>query len=694
MHDVRLDTGDGTEANRSLGTASISRSDAATAQVVDAWLAARLFALDPAGVGGIVVRARPGPVRDRWLAELRARLPASMPWRVVPVHVDRERLLGGLDLAATLQQGRPVASRGLLAEADGGVIVLSMAERASGSTAAQVAAALDTGEVAGVRHGIDPVLPARFGVIALDESDGDDAPLAPALLDRLALVVDLRDVAWRELGASPATVDGPGRSALAAAPGVDAREASSTIGGSVPNDGGAAEAHAGVDVSASSIEALCAAACALGIGSIRASLLAARVARLLARSRGAREVDAGDAALAARLVLSPRATQRPATSGDDRPAHTGDSDDETGSEDDQSGARDDGRDGPDPEPDREADPDIDADADVAEPMQGASRREEGDALSAPAGDERGLDPAQPLEDVVLAAAAAAIPPRLLERLGEGLVRQSTGPAGRAGAAQAHGRHGRPAGIRRSRPGHGARLDIIATLRAAAPWQRVRGRPEPVAGSTACAPVRVRGEDFHVTRFIQRGRTTTIFAVDASGSAALHRLAETKGAVELLLADCYVRRDSVAVIAFRGRGAELLLPPTRSLVRAKRSLAGLAGGGGTPLGAGLDAATALSDVVRRRGDTPVVVVLSDGRANVGRDGAPGRARAEADAQAAARALRSQSISVLFIDTSPQPQASARDLAVAMGARYVPLPHAEANALSAAVRAGTAGRTDTR
>jgi len=205
---------------------------------------------------------------------------------------------------------------------------------------------------------------------------------------------------------------------------------------------------------------------------------------------------------------------------------------------------------------------------------------------------------------------------------------------------------------------------------------------------------VRGEDFHVARFIQRGRTTTIFAVDASGSAALHRLAETKGAVELLLADCYVRRDSVAVIAFRGRGAELLLPPTRSLVRAKRSLAGLAGGGGTPLGAGLDAAAALADVVRRRGDTPVVVVLSDGRANVGRDGAPGRAHAEADAQAAARGLRSLSVSVLFIDTSPQPQDSARDLAAAMGARYVPLPHAEAGALSAAVRAGTAGREHSR
>jgi magnesium chelatase subunit D len=93
----------------------------------------------------------------------------------------------------------------------------------------------------------------------------------------------------------------------------------------------------------------------------------------------------------------------------------------------------------------------------------------------------------------------------------------------------------------------------------------------------------------VSRFKQRRETTTIFVVDASGSAALHRLAEAKGAVELLLADCYVRRDRVAMLAFRGKGAELMLPPTRSLVRAKRSLAGLPGGGGTPLAAGMDAA---------------------------------------------------------------------------------------------------------
>jgi magnesium chelatase subunit D len=121
---------------------------------------------------------------------------------------------------------------------------------------------------------------------------------------------------------------------------------------------------------------------------------------------------------------------------------------------------------------------------------------------------------------------------------------------------------------------------------------------------------------------------------------LHRLAEAKGAVELLLADCYVRRDRVAVIAFRGRGAEVLLEPTHSLVRAKRSLAALPGGGGTPLSAGIAAGFAMAEASRKRGQTPVIVALTDGRANVARDG--------------------------------------------MGARYVPLPFADAARMSAAVR----------
>ena len=260
--------------------------------------------------------------------------------------------------------------------------------------------------------------------------------------------------------------------------------------------------------------------------------------------------------------------------------------------------------------------------------------------------------------------------------------------GKAGALQKSSKRGRPAGVSRGELRGGAKLHVIETLRAAAPWQPLRRREAAASGELSRPHILIRKDDFRISRFKQRTETTTIFVVDASGSAALHRLAEAKGAVELLLADCYIRRDQVALIAFRGSAAELLLPPTRSLARAKRSLAGLPGGGGTPLAAGLDAAFALSDLIRRKGQTPTVIVLTDGRANIARDGSQGRPRAEEDAINAARQLRMADITTVLVDTSLRPSASGGALAKEMGARYLPMPHADATTLSKAVLASVA------
>ena len=226
--------------------------------------------------------------------------------------------------------------------------------------------------------------------------------------------------------------------------------------------------------------------------------------------------------------------------------------------------------------------------------------------------------------------------------------------------------------------------MIETLRAAAPWQPLRKR-EAAASGKPVQRIHVQKQDFHVTRFKQVGQTTTLFVVDASGSSALNRLAEAKGAVELLLADCYVRRDRVAVLAFKGKTAELLLPPTRSLARAKRSLAGLPGGGGTPLATAIDAACELADQIKRRGETPVIVLLTDGRGNITRDGSASRFQAGEDALAAAKQVRFARLTSLLLDTSPQPQPAAQAIAQQMGATYVPLPYAGAQSVAQVVRA---------
>ena len=108
---------------------------------------AALFAVDPSGLGGVALRAAAGKQRDEWLTLLRRLLPATAPMRRAPLNINDAALLGGLDLGATLNAGRPVAQLGLLASADGGVVVLAMAERVSKKTAARLSVVLDTQEV-------------------------------------------------------------------------------------------------------------------------------------------------------------------------------------------------------------------------------------------------------------------------------------------------------------------------------------------------------------------------------------------------------------------------------------------------------------------------------------------------------------------------------------------------------------------
>jgi magnesium chelatase subunit D len=275
---------------------------------------------------------------------------------------------------------------------------------------------------------------------------------------------------------------------------------------------------------------------------------------------------------------------------------------------------------------------------------------------------------------------ASLPEGLLAALEAGL-REAQSKAGSGAVSQKTGlTRGRPAGTRPGEPRNGARLSLIDTLRAAAPWQPLRRRQEPARDG-----LRVERADLRVKRYKEKRQTTAIFAVDASGSAALHRMAEAKGAVELILADCYVRRDQAALIAFRGKTAEVLLPPTRSLQRAKKSLADLPGGGGTPLSAGIEQALTLAHNVRRGGGTPLVVFLTDGKANIARDGTADRSLALRDAESAAGAMKLAGVRTLMIDLSDARGGPARKIAEAMGASYLPLPHADAARISQSVAA---------
>ncbi|MDN2566033.1 VWA domain-containing protein, partial [Aquibium sp. A9E412] len=197
------------------------------------------------------------------------------------------------------------------------------------------------------------------------------------------------------------------------------------------------------------------------------------------------------------------------------------------------------------------------------------------------------------------------------------------------------------------------------------------------------PLVIRADDFRYRRYRQRTESTAIFAVDASGSTALERLGEAKGAIELLLGDCYVRRDHVALIAFRGARAEMLLEPTRSLTRAKRSLTGLPGGGPTPLAGGMMRSLELAAHLRQKGQAPLVILMTDGRGNVALDGSADRAAARRDAERVARQGAALGVRTVLIDIARRPREEARSLADAMHADYCLLPRADAAAVSGLV-----------
>jgi magnesium chelatase subunit D len=620
----------------------------ADAHTAMATAAAALLGVDPAGLGGCVLRACAGPHRDAWLAELRAQQPAAAPWRHLPTQASDEQLLGGLDIAATLRLGQAVQQAGLLAQARGGVIVAAMAERMPGRIAARLSSAMDD----------HPQRTDHLTVIALDEGGDDDERPPAALLDRLAFHVDLRPTRGpdvRQWMTPPSTAH-------------HAADASTLATASK-----ARELLSQVTVSDELLTALAAAADALGVASMRALHFALRATRASAALDGRNVATSDDASLAVQLVFAPRATQLPPS----------DATQETPAPSEATPAE------PHAQP-----PTSEATPEAPRPTEATS----GDTSEDPnkSDDSKTPSPTGTLEDQWIEAAKALIPPGLLAAMMVGAAAQQRGAVeGRSGATSASRTRGRPLGARRGDPRSGARLALIDTLRAAAPWQAVRRAQASTSARVAGTQQRifVRREDLHVMRYQQHRATTMVFVIDASGSSALHRLAEAKGAVELLLADCYVRRDSVAVIGFRGRDAQLLLPPTRSLVRAKRSLAGLPGGGGTPLAAGINAAAQLADQVARGGATPLLVFLTDGRANVARDGSPGRPQAQQDAQHVARDVRASRWASVVIDTSPRPEPAARDLAAAMGARYVALPHAGATELSNTVRLATVGGSAT-
>jgi magnesium chelatase subunit D len=600
------------------------------------WALAALH-IDPVGMRGIWLRAPHGPVRDEWLSLLQHLRPNV---RRLPNNIDSERLLGGLDLSATLSTGKPVTQAGLLAQSDQSLLLAPMAERMAPEAAAILGQVLDNGRV--TPHGGGDTQDARLGLIALDEALEDEPCMSESLQERLGIWLDLRHLGRQETASDEIL----GLLGVLASPDEAADTERQTV----------FERLRTLRLNDEQIQAITQMAQAMGIASLRGPLACVRLACVLAALRESAAVEDVDLGRAARLCLTPRATQMPAPPEQEAPPEQPPP-----------------AEPPDDEPPPEDEP-APPDNEPPPPEQAPDSPEED-------------TPPQDLGEMLLEAALASLPPDVLAQLASTRATQIRGGGqSRSGEVRQSRSRGSPLPPRPGLPRQGARLHVLATLGHAAPRQKLRSPSALAVSAQSLTPrLRIRAEDFHIHRYAERTQTCLIFAIDASGSAALHRLAEAKGAVELLLAQSYSRRDQVCVVGFRGSQAEVLLPPTKSLVRAKRSLAGLPGGGGTPLPHAIKLALELALQQRRLGVSPSLVMLCDGRANVSLQGSGGRAQALQESLSWANAWRAQGLPSIWLDTSARPEPQAEQIALAMGSRYVPLPQANSQRMAQVVQA---------
>jgi magnesium chelatase subunit D len=538
-------------------------------------LALRLLAIDPAGLGGAVLRMRASPDRDAVLSAFAS----PMPLRKMPPTISDDQLFGGIDLSATLASSQVIVTKGFFSTPC--VALIPMAERCTPTLAAKLSTLIDQS--------------LAQGILLLDEGAEPDESVPPALAERLAFHIAPE-------GRRPANWDT-----------VPAGTQTPTI------------------AVADALIQLTTLAAAFGIHSLRAPSLALRAARAHAALMGRKGLTEADVEAAASLVYPHRATMVPQEDTPDDPPPPEDEDQEPPEQD---------------EPD---------------------------------GQDQSDDLTLPDADMLIEAVKALLPPGLLDGLVPAGTNRSAGGAG-AGQTRTGNRRGRPLPSRPGRLDGSARIDLVATLRAAAPWQPLRRQQQPDR-----AGLLIRPSDIRLKRYAEQSDRLLIFCVDASGSAAMSRLGEAKGAIELLLADAYASRDHVALVAFRGTGAEVLLPPTRSLVQTKRRLSALPGGGGTPLASGLQQALLLAQNSRSKGLTPTVILITDGRANIALDGSADRAQAAEDATQMAGALRAASVAALVLDMSMRPQPALQALGRSLNAPYIPLPRANAERLTSAVTA---------
>ena len=597
-----------------------------------------LLAVDPS-LGGVVIPAAVGSGKSTLARAFADILPEDTPFVELPLNVTEDRLIGGVDLEATLAKGERIVQHGVLSKAHKGVLYVDSLSLLDSSAVSHIMDAMSRGAVLVEREGLSEVHPAEFMLIGTyDPSDGD---VRMGLLDRIGMIVPFNtqnDYRARKLIVN---------CVLGKSDTEDTEDELKMLKGLIE---AAKEQLPHVSMTKEQMQGLIQSAISLGVEGNRADVFAIKAALASAALAQRTDVDEDDLKLALKLVLVPRATRIPQQEEevmDEMP------------------------------PEDEMPPDTPESEDQDAPEDSSESNEEDEQEETP----------DMIEELMMEAVETELPDNIMNISLAAKRKSKSGSRGEA----LNNRRGR---FVRSQEGEmrSGKVAIIPTLISAAPWQESRKQERKKKYGAVKTALIINKEDVRIKKFRDTSGTLYIFMVDASGSMALNRMRQAKGAVSHLLQNAYVHRDQVSLISFRGKEAQLLLPPSQSVDRAKRELDVLPTGGGTPLASALFLGWETAKQARTKGVSQIMFVLiTDGRGNISLQSLyeqdapkPTKEEVEQEIEGLAASIFADGIASVVIDTQMNylSRGEAPKLADKLGGRYFYLPNAKAEEIALA------------